>query len=110
MEAKSFQNPDQVMDFPNGHADVVEVGGHTLLSVSFDPGFRWSRDLAPALGTEMCMTRHLLQVVSGRMGLRLADGNEVEIGPGEVAFVDPGHDSWTVGESPCLWFDYDPER
>lgn len=108
-EAKSFHEPDEGLDFPNGHADVVKIGGKTLLSVRFEPGFRWSRHLAPMIGTEACPTRHVLHVVSGRMGLRLSDGTETDVGPGEVVSIAPGHDSWTVGESPCLWFDYDPE-
>ncbi|MGH8949842.1 MAG: cupin [Acidimicrobiia bacterium] len=98
------------MDFPNGHADVVTVGGKTLLSVTFEPGFQWSRDLAPTVGAEKCPTRHLLHVVSGRMGLRLSDDSETEVGPGEVVSIAPGHDSWTVGQGPCLWFDYEPQR
>lgn len=109
-ESRSFAEPDSVMDFPNGHADVVSVGGKTLLSVVFEPGFQWSRDLAPMMGAETCPTRHVLHVVSGRMGLRLADGTEAEVGPGEVVSIAPGHDSWTVGQSPCFWFDYEPER
>jgi len=38
-----------------------------------------------------------------------SDGTQTEVGPGEVVSIAPGHDSWTVGQSPCLWFDYEPE-
>ena len=43
--ARSFDEPDDRMAFPHGHADVVNVGGRRLLRVTFEPGFRWSRDI-----------------------------------------------------------------
>src|SRR5205823_7820329 len=36
-----------------------------------------------------------------RMGIRMDDGTEGEVGPGDVFFAQPGHDAWTVGDEPC---------
>jgi uncharacterized cupin superfamily protein len=30
------------------------------------------------------------------------DGTEAEIGPGDVATIEPGHDAWTVGDEPAV--------
>jgi hypothetical protein len=107
-ETGNFDAPQDAMDFPNGHADVVRVGGAKLLRVTFQPGFRWTRDMAPGAGTKMCPVRHVLHVLSGRMGVRLSDGSEREVGPGDVAHIPPGHDSWTVGEEPVRFLDFNP--
>lgn len=107
-EAKTFDQPDDRMAFPHGHADIVTAGGHRLLRVTFEPGFRWSEDMAPTAGTPRCQLRHLFWVVSGRMGLRLADGANAEVGPGELVSLAPDHDSWTIGEEPVVFFDIDP--
>ena len=102
--------PQDTMDFPNGHADVVSVGGVRLMRVTFEPGFRWTRDMAPGVGTNTCPVRHTLHVLSGRIGFRLSDGSERELGPGDVAHVPPDHDSWTVGDEPVRFLDFNPGR
>ena len=42
----------------------------------------------------------------GRMGIRMSDGTEGEIGPGDVASIAPGHDAWVVGDEPCIAVDF----
>ncbi len=108
-ETKTFDTPDDRMAFPNGHAEVVNTGGRRLLRVTFEPGFRWSNDMAPVAKTARCQLRHVFWVMSGRLGLGLADGAEVEVGPGELVSLAPDHDSWTVGEEPVVFLDMDPK-
>jgi hypothetical protein len=66
--------------------------------------------MAPLVGTELCPVRHVFHVQSGRMGLRVPDGSEEEVGPGAVVFLEPGHDSWTVGDEPVVFVEFDPKR
>jgi uncharacterized cupin superfamily protein len=40
------------------------------------------------------------------MGIRMEDGSEVEVGPGDVFASPPGHDAWTVGDEPCVAVDF----
>jgi quercetin dioxygenase-like cupin family protein len=49
---------------------------------------------------------HLGYVLSGRMRVRMNDGAEAEVGPGDVVEIDPGHDAWTVGDDPCVMLDF----
>ena len=107
-EAKTFEDPDDRMTFPHGHSDVVNAGGHRLLRVTFEPGFRWSEDMAPVVGTALCQVRHVFWVLSGRLGLRLPDGTDVEVGPGGLISLAPDHDSWTIGNEPVTFLDIDP--
>lgn len=34
------------------------------------------------------------------------NGTEVEGGPGDVAAVPPGHNTWVVGDEPCVIIDF----
>ena len=34
------------------------------------------------------------------------DGQEEEVGPGDLAFVSPGHDAWVIGDEACLMVDF----
>ena len=43
----------------HGHALVGSAGAATFMKGTFEPGWRWSRDVKPIAGTESCQTRHL---------------------------------------------------
>jgi hypothetical protein len=45
-------------------------------------------------------------VLSGRLGLQLADGRAFEIGPLEVLDVPPGHDGWVIGDEPAIQIEW----
>ena len=107
MEAGSLGAPDETRPFAShGHMDVVHVGETTVGRGVFEPGWRWSSAVKPIAGTDSCQAHHTLYVVSGRMGVRMDDGSEHEIGPGDVAVIPAGHDAWTVGDEPCIAVDF----
>ncbi len=107
LEVKNVGSPDEVRPFvANGHADVVNVGGGPVLYGTFEPGWRWSEHVKPIAGTDSCQAPHLLYIVSGRMGVRMDDGTEGEVGPGDVVSIAPGHDAWTVGDEACVGVDF----
>ncbi len=104
---KTFDRPDEVRPFAgHGHADVLGLNDHTVLRGTFEPGWRWSNDVRPIAGTDLCETAHFGYVLSGRMALVMADGTESEVGPGTVALIPPGHDAWVVGHEPCVFLDW----
>src|SRR5260370_30914725 len=51
---------------------------------------RWSECVKPIVGTETCQVTHLIHVISGRMGVRMQDGSEVQFGPDDVGMIPPG--------------------
>lgn len=107
MEAKSLDAPDETRPFAShGHMDVVNVGEATVGRGVFEPGWRWSVAVKPIAGTDTCLAHHTLYILSGRMGVRMDDGSEHEIGAGDVAVIPPGHDAWTVGDEPCVGIDF----
>jgi class 3 adenylate cyclase len=40
----------------------------------------------------------------------MPDGTELEIGPGDVFEIPPGHDAWVVGDSPWVSVDFEAMR
>ena len=107
LQAKSLDAPDESRPFAsNGHMDVVQVGEATVGRGVFEPGWRWSLSVKPLAGTDSCQAHHTLYVLSGRMGVRMEDGSELEIGRGDAAVIPPGHDAWTIGEEACVAVDF----
>jgi mannose-6-phosphate isomerase-like protein (cupin superfamily) len=107
VEAKSFDTPDETRPFvSHGQMEVVQIGDTTVGRGIFEPGWRWSESVKPIAGTSSCQAHHTLYIVSGRMGVRMDDGSETEVGPGDAAIIPAGHDAWTVGDEACVAVDF----
>ncbi|MEA2482241.1 MAG: hypothetical protein QOC55_188 [Thermoleophilaceae bacterium] len=107
LEAKSFDSPDETRQFHgHGHAEVVQMDGKTVLRSVFEPGWTWKADLGPIAGTETCQTHHFGYCISGRMKVVMDDGTELEMGPGELVDIPPGHDAAVVGNESCVFVDF----
>lgn len=100
--AKNFDEPDEVVRLPGLIEEVVEVGGFTVGREVCDSGWRWSTDTKPVVGGDWCEAHHVGLTVSGRWGVVLKDGRKLEFRPGDVFDVPAGHDSWTIGDEPCV--------
>ncbi|HET9417091.1 MAG TPA: adenylate/guanylate cyclase domain-containing protein [Candidatus Limnocylindria bacterium] len=98
VEAKRFEEPDELVTFERGLVRVVTVGSMTLGHETAEPGWRWSKHVKPIVGTEWCEFHHAMYVLSGRMRVVMRDGETVDIAGGEVVDIPPGHDAWVVGE------------
>jgi hypothetical protein len=104
---KSLDHPDESRTpSEQGRIELVTLGEVTVGRATFEPGWRWSVDVKPAAGTELCEVTHTGYVVSGREGVRMADGTEVELRPGDAFVIGPGHDAWVVGDEPCVTLDF----
>jgi mannose-6-phosphate isomerase-like protein (cupin superfamily) len=106
IEVKSIDKPDERRDFPRGHVEVLSLSGLNFAVATFEPGWRWSESVAPIAGTESCRVRHNGFCVSGRMRVRMDDGSEAEIGPGDVFVIPAGHDAWVIGDEPYVGHDF----
>jgi class 3 adenylate cyclase len=95
---KRFEEPDEKIEFPRLTAKIVEVGDFTVGRVVHQPGWRWSTHVRPSVGGDWCQARHVGVVLSGRATILLRDGTEIQLGPGDIVDIPPGHDAWVVGE------------
>jgi ketosteroid isomerase-like protein len=93
----------------HGQARLAHAGGMALLCGEFEPGWRWSTDVAPIAGTASCRVRHLGYVIEGRMAVRMDDGTEIEIGPGDLFDIPAGHDALVLGKKRAVLIDVSPD-
>lgn len=104
---RKFESPDETRPFASkGHAEIVHLGQGAVGRGVFEPGWKWSESVKPLAGTRSCETPHLGFVASGRMHVRMDDGEEADIGPGDVVSIAPGHDAWVVGNEACVILDF----
>ena len=90
-EHRAFTRPDETREFPNGKAEILNVGGGAVGRLSFQPGWRWSRDVQPLARTKSCEAPHFQYHVSGRLAILMDDGKEFIAGPGDVTALPSGH-------------------
>lgn len=105
-EMKNVSSPDETRRFGHGQIEVVTIGGGMVGRATFQPGWKWSQDVKPIAGTELCEAPHFMYQISGRMKVVMKDGREFESGPGDVAVIPPGHDAWVIGNEPVVVVDW----
>lgn len=103
---KSFEDPDGLRDLPLLAVSLARIGSYTIGRGVVQPGWRWSKHLAPVMGTESCPVHHVQVLLSGRFAARMEDGEEVTFQPGDVMDIPPGHDAWVVGDQPAVLIDF----
>ena len=89
-----------------GQLELVTLAGGAVGRATFEPGWQWSKHVKPIAGTDSCQAAHMGYVISGRMLVRMDDGEEAEFGPGDFMICPPGHDAWTVGDAACVVIDW----
>ena len=99
---KRFESPDETRIFEKGRFEVVRIHGMTIGRATYEPGWRWSVHVGPGLGESSCRVEHVGLVLSGRATAAMDDGRIFEMGPGDVFYIAPGHDSWVVGDLPYV--------
>jgi class 3 adenylate cyclase len=99
LQRKSFSSPDEVRTFPFGRIDIVHLDETIVGRFVCDPGWRWSKDIAPIVQTASCQNRHIGYAVSGQLHVLMDDGTEQDIAANDVYEIPPGHDAWVVGDS-----------
>lgn len=103
---KSFAAPDETREFPLGRAEILQLGGGEVGLYTVEPGWRWSEHIKPMAGTDLCEAPHFQYHVAGTIRIRMADGTEFDVGPGEVSILQPGHDAWVIGDEPVTVVDW----
>jgi quercetin dioxygenase-like cupin family protein len=96
---KRFEAPDEVRQMVKGKFEIVHIGGLTIGRATYEPGWKWSEHVGPALGQKLCSVQHVGMVLAGRNTVAFEDGREVKLKSGELFHIPPEpHDSWVVGD------------
>jgi quercetin dioxygenase-like cupin family protein len=101
-DLRRFDQPDEVRIFEKGKFEVVCIAGMTLGRATYEPGWEWSLHVGSAQGKRSCDVEHMGMVLSGRAVAAMDDGRVVEMAPGDLFHIAPGHDSWVVGDEPYV--------
>ena len=100
---KRFESPDEVREFVKGRLELVHIGGLTIGRASYEPGWRWSEHVGPAVGATRCHVEHVGLVLTGAATAALDDGRVFELRAGSLFYVPPvPHDSWVMGDEPYV--------
>lgn len=105
-EWKNFRKADEVREFPKGRLELIKIAGATIGRGVFEPGWRWANSVKPIAKTHSCEAPHFQYHVSGILHVKMDDGTEFDLKPGDISMLPPGHDAWTVGNEPVVVIDF----
>ena len=105
-EWKSFGKPGEIREFPKGRLELVDVGGRMIGRAILEPGWKWSESVKPIAQTKSCEAPHFQYHISGVLRVRMDDGTEFDLKPGDVSMLPSGHDAWVVGDEPAVIVDF----
>ncbi|SHI89945.1 hypothetical protein SAMN02745146_1848 [Hymenobacter daecheongensis DSM 21074] len=89
--------------------DMMRTGDARVKRVVYPVGFRWSINMKPVVGTELCMHAHVGFLAQGQINIQYADGETVEFISPQVVAIAPGHEGWVVGQTPAVLIEFDFE-
>lgn len=96
-------------EFAGVEVDLVRAGTARVKRLVYRPGFRWSTDVKPLVGTDHCMHGHLGFLAQGHIQGEYADGCGFDFRAPHVVVIEPRHDAWVVGDDPAVLIQFDFE-
>ena len=107
---KNIEQPDEFRTMPNGNGRgaVVNVGDMVVVRGDLQPGWRWSNDLRPIVGTASCEFPHTGIMLAGCLHIEMDDGTALDLQAGDVYSIPAGHDAWVVGDETVRSIDWSP--
>jgi mannose-6-phosphate isomerase-like protein (cupin superfamily) len=100
---KSFDKPDDRITNGGVEIDVLRIGDMKVKRATYPKGWKFSTHM----GAPKCLDTHVGYAVSGHLAVELDGGRRLELGPGSVFVIPPGHDAWVVGDEPCTIVQFD---
>ena len=105
-QVKKFGAPNELRKFEKGKLQLLNFKSGTVGRAVFEPGWKWSKHVKPIAKTKSCEAPHFQYHVTGVLHVKMDDGTEMDIGPGEVSYLPSGHDAWVVGVEPVTLVDF----
>lgn len=86
--------------------EVGRAGEGRVKRMVYPAGFRWSVNMKPIVGTDLCMHAHVGFLARGEIHIEYADGCVVEHKAPQIVAIEPGHDGWVVGKEPVVLIEF----
>ena len=106
VEVRDLGEPEAVVSHPLGDTYQVRLAQTVISRHVLQPGWSWEEHARPTVGTRSCELYHRGVVLSGRMGVRTDEGEELIIGPNHVFDLPPGHVTWVEGDDELVMVDW----
>jgi class 3 adenylate cyclase len=106
VEVRDLGEPEAVVSYPLGTSNQVRLAQTVVTRHVLQPGWSWEEHARPLAGTASCELYHRGVVLSGRMGVRTDEGEQVVIGPNQVFDLPPGHVTWVEGDEELVMVDW----
>ena len=105
-QVKSLNRPEEVRTFDKGKVELVKANGAMIGRAVFQPGWKWSDSVKPVAKTKSCEAPHFQYHISGTLHVKMDDGTEMDLKPGDISYLPSGHDAWVVGNEPVVVVDF----
>jgi class 3 adenylate cyclase len=106
VEVRDLGEPEAVVSYPLGTSNQVRLAQTVITRHVLQPGWSWEEHARPLAGTASCELFHRGVVLSGRMGVRTDEGEQLVIGPNQVFDLAPGHVTWVEGDEELVMVDW----
>ena len=91
LERKNFETEaDEVSTPNNARVETVNVLGQRVMKLPVQPGWKWSQDIKPVVGTDSCQAKHVGVIVEGTITCKHIDGGEITYSAGDAYAIEPG--------------------
>ena len=82
---------------------------YTISKMIVQPGWGWSKCVKPIVKTDLCMAKHVGVIRSGKLGVKMENGNEFILKQDDAYVIEPGHDAWVIGSDPVIGYEFNAE-
>lgn len=106
VEVRDLGEPEAIVSNPLGATYQVRLAQTVISRHVLQPGWSWVKHAQSSVGTPSCELYHRGVVLSGRMGVRTDEGDELIIGPNQVFDLPPGHVTWVEGGDELVMVDW----
>lgn len=105
-EVKNMSDSEEVREMERARLEFIDMKEAKVARFVLKKGWKWSTDIKPLVKTEWCEAPHFQYQISGRLHMKMKDGTEFDIKPGDVSSIPAGHDGWVVGDEPAVGIEW----
>ena len=107
VEHKNFtHSSNEVRTFGHGKVELMNIGNGTVGRLVLQKRVEMVKRCEANSKNRLVRSSHFQYLVSGKLHVKMVDGNEFDLQPGEVSYLPAGHDAWVVGDEPVVLVDW----